>query len=230
MSNPLSISLDTILSTEAQPWSVRRKRLAPLVLVLILPAIGEPAAQWLATAPSGMPLLLEWTLLFLMMMLGAFVALPAALIYLCLREHRRKAALAAITCLLFLASCFFGLTWGKQIRMAGMAACAERSKALVDAIKRFERDHAAPPHALADLVPAYLDVVPDTGMKGYPEYNYFVGNEAKGRFVDNPWALSINTYVFMNFDSLIYLPRQNYPESGCGGWLEPVGDWAYVHE
>ncbi len=29
---------------------------------------------------------------------------------------------------------------------------------------------------------------------------------------------------------VLYFPNRNYPQHGYGGWLEPVGDWAYVHE
>jgi hypothetical protein len=34
----------------------------------------------------------------------------------------------------------------------------------------------------------------------------------------------------INFDQFMYFPNRNYPEQGFGGWIERIGDWAYVHE
>ncbi len=46
-----------------------------------------------------------------------------------------------------------------------------------------------------------------------------------------PWALQVLPPVFgVGFDLMLYFPKQDYPENGYGGWLERVGDWAYVHE
>ena len=48
----------------------------------------------------------------------------------------------------------------------------ERSKPLIEAIGRFEQDHGMPPATLDDLVPGYLEKVPDTGLKECPKYKY----------------------------------------------------------
>ena len=57
------------------------------------------------------------------------------------------------------------------------------------------------------------------------------GEEAESRFDGNPWALwvCVPTGV-INWDQFMYLPLLNYPRTGHGGWLEPVGDWRYVWE
>lgn len=67
-------------------------------------------------------------------------------------------------------------------------------------------------------------------MRAYPKFEYVAGEKAKS-YGDNPWVL----YVFtpsggINFDQFMYFPKQNYPKHGYGGWLERVGEWAYVHE
>ncbi len=48
---------------------------------------------------------------------------------------------------------------------------------------------------------------------------------------NNPWVLIVHTPSGgINFDQFMYFPLQNYPESGYGGWLARIRDWAYVHE
>ena len=48
---------------------------------------------------------------------------------------------------------------------------------------------------------------------------------------DNPWVLVVFTPGGgINFDRMLYFPKQNYPRSGYGGGIERVRDWAYVHE
>ncbi len=65
----------------------------------------------------------------------------------------------------------------------------------------------------------------------YPEFRYHTGIEAKDRFANNAWALSVATPSGgINWDMMLYFPDQNYPDRGYGGSLERVGDWAYVHE
>ena len=106
---------------------------------------------------------------------------------------------------------------------------ARRSQPLIEAIDRFEREHGEPPASLEALVPAYLSSVPGTGMAAYPAYRYRVGQRAE-RFGDNAWALEVFTPSgILNFDSFVYYPNQNYQNS-CMGWVERVGDWAYLHE
>lgn len=48
---------------------------------------------------------------------------------------------------------------------------------------------------------------------------------------DAPWELRIPCSAgFLNWDVLIYWPTERYPDAAYGGWIEPVGRWAYVHE
>jgi len=112
--------------------------------------------------------------------------------------------------------------------MSAFHRLAERSKPLVAAIHAFEQKHGRPPEALQALVPEFLPSVPSTGMQAYPEYRY---SAPATNHHDNPWVITIFTpSVGINFDQFMYFPLTNYPETGYGGWLERVGDWAYVHE
>jgi hypothetical protein len=134
-------------------------------------------------------------------------------------------------CAIFVPSCMVGIVLGHQVRRAGMHSFVERSRPLVEAIERYEHAHSAPPPSLQALVPRHLAAVPSTGMMAYPRYRYFTGEEAKDQYLGNAWALAVFTPgAGINFDMILYLPSQNYPEIGFGGSLEHIGDWAYVHE
>jgi hypothetical protein len=124
-----------------------------------------------------------------------------------------------------------GATWGGQRRMEAFRDFPARSQPLVRAIKSFEKDHGRPPATLKDLVPKYLASVPPTGMSAYPTYDYFTGADAMDRFAGNPWVLSVSTISgLINFDAMLYFPKQNYDEWRYSFQLERVGDWAYHHE
>lgn len=128
-------------------------------------------------------------------------------------------------------STFAGCYFSRDVRMMGMASFAERSQPLIAAIKQFEQNLGRPPKKLKDLVPTYLATVPDTGMSAYPEYRYTTGELAQKEYDGNPWVLTVFTPNYgLNFDQMLYFPKQNYPKIGYGGGLERVGDWAYVHE
>ena len=119
---------------------------------------------------------------------------------------------------------------GRKVRMEAFHKLAQNSEPLVQAIKNYESQHASPPSSLDELVPDFLSEIPNTGMGAYPEYEYKVGEEAQ-KFAQDEWCLVVQTPLGgLNWDIFIYLPSQDYPEYGYGGYLEKVGDWAYVHE
>ncbi|MGH7138161.1 MAG: hypothetical protein ACREHD_20615, partial [Pirellulales bacterium] len=159
------------------------------------------------------------------------VATPILLVCLLFRRTRLQSAFLLTLAWLLIACCFFGIVLGQKARHAGMQAFTRRAQPLVTAIKAYERDHAAPPQTLADLVPKYIESIPTTGMMAYPEYEYHSGAEASERYAGNRWALSVATPAGgFNFDMMLYFPDQNYPTRGYGGWLQRIDDWAYVHE
>jgi hypothetical protein len=64
-------------------------------------------------------------------------------------------------------------------------------------------------------------------MAAYPEFEYSTEANETGDL----WSLRVATPVgFVNWDMLLYLPSQRYPEHGYGGRIERIQDWAYVHE
>jgi hypothetical protein len=84
---------------------------------------------------------------------------------------------------------------------------------------------------IEDLVPKFFSKIPSTKMGAYPEYKYIVIKKQKKFYYNNDLILMVEVPSGgINFDKFFYIPNQNYPEYGYGGWLEKIKDWAYVHE
>jgi hypothetical protein len=200
---------------------------APLLCAL-MPLVCVPAAEWMAIAPQGNGLFLWLTLIFVFPALAAVPAIPIALAGLFLRRVRRYASILALCSVAYLLAFIVSLRLGESLRMSAFHRLAERSKPLVAAVRAFEQKHGRPPESLKALVPEFLPSVPSTGLGAYPEYRYSTPATNHG---GNPWIITVFTPSGgINFDQFMYLPLTNYPKRGYGGWLERVGDWAYVHE
>ena len=102
----------------------------------------------------------------------------------------------------------------------------ERMMPLVQAVESYHRDNGTYPEQLENLVPKYLQKLPQTQMGNYTNYNYYVGSRAQS-FEGNPWIIEIPAGYGMGFDQFYYFPLQNYPQ---GGPYERMGKWAYFHE
>jgi hypothetical protein len=190
-----------------------------------------PFSQWISTTRIGTTIFLWGQLFYALAMLAALVASPVLVVRLFSGRERRATVFYLFVCFLLIACGVGGVRLGQRTRRAGMRSFTDRSQELISAIDAFEREHSAPPKSLDQLVPDYLPIVPSTGMMAYPEYTYRTGDDAAEYYLGNPWALTVSTPSGgINFDMLLYLPNGNYPKHGFGGWLEPIGDWAYVHE
>jgi hypothetical protein len=154
---------------------------------------------------------------------GALLCLPFA-------NLRKKAFLILVASLIWFGSALMSEKGGESMRIHAFRELAQRSSPIVEAIKNYELTNGAPPNTLEELVPQHLSALPSTGIKAYPYYELYLP-KSKADIDGNPWMLFVNTPSGgINFDMLIYLPRENYPDTGYGGWLEPVDHWAYVHE
>ncbi len=98
----------------------------------------------------------------------------------------------------------------------------------IDAINAYEDAYGEYPANLESLVPEFLSEVPDTGLAGYPEFEYSVSD---GETIFEDYQLLINTPSGgLNWDVFVYWPEGNYPDYFYGGNPELFGRWAYVHE
>lgn len=159
----------------------------------------------------------------LVIAVGAFICLPFAGV-------RRRAFLILIASLIWYGSAVISVKGGEAMRIHAFRELAQRSSPIVEAIKNNELTNGVPPNILEELVPGYLPVLPSTGIKAYPYYKLY-SPKSKTDIDGNPWMLYVDTPSGgINFDMLIYLPKENYPDTGYGGWLERVDRWAYVHE
>ena len=186
--------------------------------------------QWYAVSPIGHGGYgFIWFIpLFFLPALGIAPAVPVSLFLLPFRRSRRH-GVTMLSCglvyVLIGVGVFLLLI---PVRRYGFRLLSLRSHPLIEAIHDFTKTRGRPPENLDELVPDYLPKVPGTGMPAYPKYEYSTDRE---RWKGNPWVLYVNCPSGgINFDTFIYFPDHNYPKSGFGGILEPVGDWAYVHE
>ena len=203
-----------------------------LSIAFAVSAVGYfPLSQWLTTTPVGTDFLLQSQIFYLLLLSVSVLGFPVLMVCLFFQRTRRRALILLGLTAVYIPCCFIGVILGHKVRMNGMQAFTVRSQLLIAAIKDYERDHSKVPVSLEELVPKYLPRVPSTGMMAYPDYRYHIGAEAEQEYAGNPWALSVFTPSGgINFDMILYFPRQNYPERGYGGSLERVSDWAYVHE
>jgi hypothetical protein len=170
---------------------------------------------------EGIGFLLPWSALAAV--LGIVVALVA------LRLHPQRTQVLAFS-IAVIAGTAAGMWLGPIHKMHRMRQVTAAAMPLVEAIRAFERDQRRPPRDLTELVPRYVAAVPPTGMRGFSEWVYLTGPDARA-YEENPWVLLIHTGgPGFNFDQLMYFPNQHYPEFGHGGWIERMGAWAYVHE
>jgi hypothetical protein len=190
-----------------------------------------PLSEWATVSLLNSDFLVCLQPVYALLLAAAVVLYPVFAICAFFKRFRPDAFFYLLICVVTVPSVVWGIEQGDRVRIQGMAAFADRSRPLVDAIRQFERERGAPPNDLQQLVPGFLPEVPSTGMTAYPDYEYHVGPIAAQDYHGNPWALSVFTPSGMiNFDQMLYFPKQNYPDTGYGGWLERVGDWAYVHE
>jgi hypothetical protein len=122
---------------------------------------------------------------------------------------------------------FIGANLSEFIRLSAFANLGARTKPVIQAIEKFTHDKGHPPASLEVLVPKYLSTVPHTGIGSYPDYRYSSPSEDG----DSPWQLGVDCSTgILNWDVFFYWPTHNYPTYIYGGYVQPVGEWAYVHE
>lgn len=116
-----------------------------------------------------------------------------------------------------------GLLAGTAMRMKAYELAGDRAAVLVSAIEHYIETTGAPPERLEQLVPAFIEKIP---VK-LPPLEIVTGEPALKGFYGNKWALLFKAGSGLNWDQLVYLPRQNYEQVESKTLL---GRWAYIHE
>ena len=167
----------------------------------------------------------------LLFLLGMVIVIGSllALLFKSIRHKALKTLLISLSSAVFM---FGGVLFSSIIRTKQFEDLAERSRPLIAAISRFEKEHGRPPAKLDGLVPKYISEVPNTGMGAYPKYEYNASTAEPGPdHLAASWELSVPCSVgFLNWDIFYYLPTEKYPEHDYGGFIQPIKNWAYVHE
>lgn len=211
----------SLMPEERQPLSLGRLLWRPLLPVL---ALYTSMVLWYGYALTGAG---GWAVrgseLFVLLptlaLAGVLLSWPGLFWSRTLEATRRLQLRAACVVVLFVP--FFWLAG--TLRQLAFARAAARAEPLIAAIERYVRENGAPPRSIVQLVPAMLPRLP----AGLPPLELVTTGDLRG----NPWALVAETPIgFLNWDRFLFLPWQNYPPHGLGGWLERIGRWAYVHE
>ncbi len=160
------------------------------------------------------------------------VIVIGSLIVLLFKRGRRQASRVLVICLCSAVFMLGGVLFSSVIRTKQFEDLADRSRPLIAAIALFEKDHGRPPAKLELLVPKYINEIPNTGMGAYPKYEYKVSSTEPGPdHLAASWELSVPCSVgILNWDVFYYLPTEKYPKHDYGGYIEPIKNWAYVHE
>jgi hypothetical protein len=186
--------------------------------------------SWFQVSAYGSRSLGLLPVLFMLPLMGAFLAVPPCLILGLFPQTRLWAGRILLTVVMALTVAIPLMPLAGTVRMRGFHQLASRSAPLAHALAAYTTDHGSPPETLNALIPDYIQEIPSTGMGAYPTYQYVAGDEAR-KWNDNPWVLFVETSRgLLNWDMFIYFPMQKYPATGYGGSLELIGEWAYVHE
>lgn len=218
----------------AEPVTQRRSMLCIVVLLpalsFLTPFLGLTFCLHSQATPWGSRL---FDFAGMALRFGIFPLLPtllASLVLLFPKSTRIAGMCLLIAAVAYILGSGMGLQSGHSLRMGQFDKLVERSAPLVRAVHGYVEDTGHPPESLHVLVPDRLQKIPTTGMRLYPEFEYFVGEDAR-EWEGNPWILRLHTPVsFLNWDQLLYFPLQDYPDTGYSGRLERIGEWAYVHE
>lgn len=170
----------------------------------------------------GMPSLLGVGLCIPLMLLGGALLVFA--------RFRRRGIVLTTLCFAFVTGSLLGIWISFHVARMGWHQVTARAEALISAIHAYEQRSGAPPSSLELLVPSDLAEVPTTGLGNLAPFHYRRA-EGTNLVMGDRWALRVNPpQIGLGFDTLFYIPSEQYPERGFGGRIERVGRWAYVHE
>ena len=168
-------------------------------------------------------------------------------------QARRK----AVSCIIgFTCGCItlllFGLWWSNQrrsqwaeLRARDLPITIKKAELIIMAINRYKKDKKKCPSSLNDLVPRYIERLPDAGAIAKNGWHYRTDkdiakqtsgvtvsvDEQAGGWVLFVWVrdeYSPNAFGFG--DAFVFHPSGQYPQHGYGGMLVPFRNWGYYIE
>ena len=163
--------------------------------------------------------------------LVGFLGVPIGVLFSLIRPTRQN-WLVVGHLVLAVAAAMMSVFLYVQLQRLGARKAADRGEVIIHAIRNYEAEVGVLPASLADLVPRELDSIPETGMAGFPSFDYRETRTETGESerLFASYELRVNLYKLLQFDCLVYWPEGNYPDLMYGGGVERIGAWAYVHE
>jgi len=124
-----------------------------------------------------------------------------------------------------------------MIRRATFERVAQRGEVIIQAIDTYHTQESKLPKSLNDLVPKYIDKIPGTVIRAYPNFEYEIP-QTRDTYYTEPYKKHKALYELrvncpsggLNWDCFFYWPSQDYPDRIYGGVTEKIGKWVYVHE
>lgn len=231
------------LKRAARTFADTDVKLAAIVVigVIILTALDLSAVFYLETrvflpigaVPRELALQAKWDALFVLAPVAAaawaaYVVVPLAILTTVLARGRRTIRVWSLT-----AAIIFGQAWilraAERIVLDGLArsefsTVADRAQPILDALNAYQAEYLVFPNSLDDLVPAFLPAVPDTGLAGYPHFQYrkSIGSADYELYVPVP-GLPGNSDVF-TFSS------SGPPQALPSGKHEKIGEWDWIRQ
>jgi hypothetical protein len=208
--------------------------LSGLILLLFSPVsmLGLNGIQY-AEAPEGLRTVVA-ALFFLGMaaLLGwAVLCLGLPVLILCELAQKRRwhvIVLATVATIFVYGSFRLGQALYNHQREAGLARIRIRAQPLIAALEAYRTKMGTYPATLTVLTPTYLPSLPSTGTAVFREFQY---RRADGGTLFKSYELSVPTPKGMlSFDRYLFWPERKYPALYHRNGLEPIGDWAFMHE
>jgi len=111
-----------------------------------------------------------------------------------------------------------------------------QGQAITGAINSYKNDTGNYPDNLNALIPKYINKVPETGIRGFPFFEYELLNPAEYKYpipeMGNKqiYELRVKLERLFKWDRVFYWPVEKYPDLMYGGEIKEIGKWAYVDE
>lgn len=104
-----------------------------------------------------------------------------------------------------------------------MRILIEKSQPVIAAIRGFEGDFDSPPSSLEELIPKYLDMIPESGLIAFPNIEYAQLSPKPGH-----WELMIKVARPNAAPSeFVYRPGGGYGRSPSLWTTSTIDDWAH---
>lgn len=187
-----------------------------------LPVVGglQGNADWFI----GIPALLLYLL-----------AVPVLLVLIAGFRGRRLQALAVLVALVVggWSTLAFTKDWAGRTALRRLVDFPPRAAPLISALDAYQRETGRYPPSLRALVPKYIRKIPDTGLAGYPTFDYFRSEDGFELHVNNVAAVAPDGFVYRSDQDYSHYPRASPVEDVLRGksprglgYIMPDG-WLY---